>query len=65
MIYILIALFIVVMVWQLISLARIIKHSIKSKIARLILYLVMVVLVLLYINDILVMMLWYWGAPAF
>jgi hypothetical protein len=61
----LIAGFIGLMIWQLVSLIQIINESIHGSIQKMGLYISIPILVVLYINDVFVMMLYYWGAPSF
>ena len=61
----LIAAYILLMIWQLKSLIEIINESIHGSIQKTGLYISIPILIVLYINDVFVMMLYYWGAPSF
>ena len=57
--------FIWIMAAQWPAFARKINHSIRSPITRSFLYFLLFVLFLFYVNDVIAMMSYYWGAPAF
>ena len=57
--------FIVLMFWHVISLLQIISLTVTNSSGKILLYTCIPILIVLYINDVFKMMLWYWGFPAF
>ena len=57
--------YVFLMLAQVPSFTRQINNQIRSKITRSLIYLILFVLFLFYLNDIIAMHLFYWGAPAF
>lgn len=64
-IMIILFIFIVNFLIQLLSIWRLIKFLIEKRIIRYTLYLLTVPLSMLYINDIFLMLIFFWGSPAF
>lgn len=57
--------FLALMFWQLGSLQQIISLTVTNNTGKRLLYVCIPILIVLYINDVFKMMLWYWGFPAF
>lgn len=57
--------YIMMMFWRLPSLCQLIQHGVHNNNARILLYITVFILVLLYICDVFTMMFYYWGAPAY
>lgn len=59
-----IVVYLVLMVWHLISLMKVITLTVHDSTAKIAFYVSIPILIVLYINDVFRMMLFYWGAPA-